>query len=130
MPITTKRVSSNPERCIHSINDWFYLTIGCYSIQHYVIVCQWHATGCWFSPGTPVSSSTNKTDRHDIAEILLTMALNNITVTSLTPYYTSLCMINIICRDLIVDWLLLLHVISTYFKYMHNENMFFFVSKQ
>ena len=25
--------------------------------------------GMWFSPGTPVSS-TNKTDRHDIAEIL------------------------------------------------------------
>jgi len=28
-----------------------------------------------FSPGTPVSS-TNKTDRHDIAEILLKVALN------------------------------------------------------
>jgi hypothetical protein len=27
-------------------------------------VCQWPATGRWFSPGTPVSS-TNKTDRHD-----------------------------------------------------------------
>jgi hypothetical protein len=26
--------------------------------------------GWWFSPGTPVST-TNKTDRHDIAEILL-----------------------------------------------------------
>jgi hypothetical protein len=29
----------------------------------------------WFSPGTPVSS-TNKTDRHDITEILLKVALN------------------------------------------------------
>ena len=29
-------------------------------------VCQWPATGRWFSsPGTPVSS-TNKTDYHDI----------------------------------------------------------------
>ena len=36
-------------------------------------VCQWLATGQWFSPGTPVSS-TNKTDRHDITEILLTVA--------------------------------------------------------
>ena len=27
-------------------------------------VCQWLATGQWFSPGTPVSS-TNKTDCHD-----------------------------------------------------------------
>jgi hypothetical protein len=32
-------------------------------------VCQWLAAGRWFSPGTPVSS-TNKTDRHDITEIL------------------------------------------------------------
>ena len=29
----------------------------------------------WFSPGTPASSTT-KTDRHDIAEILLKVALN------------------------------------------------------
>ena len=34
----------------------------------------------WFSPGTPVSS-TNKTDRHDIAEILLKVALNTINQT-------------------------------------------------
>ena len=33
-------------------------------------VCQWLATGLWFSPG-PLVSSTNKTDRHDITEILL-----------------------------------------------------------
>jgi len=31
--------------------------------------------GRWFSPGTPASSTTN-TDRHDIAEILLKVALN------------------------------------------------------
>ena len=31
--------------------------------------------GRWFSPGTPVSS-TNKTDRHYIAEMLLKVALN------------------------------------------------------
>jgi hypothetical protein len=31
--------------------------------------------GRWFSPGTP-ASSTNKTGRHDIAEILLKVALN------------------------------------------------------
>jgi hypothetical protein len=40
-------------------------------------VCQWLATNQWFSPGTPVSS-TNKTDHHDIAEILLKVALNTI----------------------------------------------------
>jgi hypothetical protein len=40
-------------------------------------VCQWLATGRWFSPGPPVSSN-NKTDRHDITEILLKVALNTI----------------------------------------------------
>jgi hypothetical protein len=35
----------------------------------------------WFSLGTPVSS-TNKTDRHDIAEILLKVALNTIIQTN------------------------------------------------
>jgi hypothetical protein len=34
------------------------------------------AHGRWFSPGTPASSTT-KIDRHDIAEILLKVALNS-----------------------------------------------------
>jgi len=34
-------------------------------------------TGQWFPPGTPVSS-TNKTDRHDITEILLKVAVSTI----------------------------------------------------
>ena len=38
-------------------------------------VCQWLAAGRWFSPGPPVSS-TNKTNCHDIAEILLKVALS------------------------------------------------------
>jgi len=53
-----------------------------YSIQHYVIkfVSDW-----WLSPDNPVSS-TNKTDCHDITEILLKVALTNIT---LTPNHSS-----------------------------------------
>ena len=38
--------------------------------------CQWLATGRWFSP----VSSTTKTDRHDITEILLKVTLNTITL--------------------------------------------------
>jgi hypothetical protein len=34
------------------------------------------ADGQWFSPGTPASSTT-KTGHHDIAEILLKVALNH-----------------------------------------------------
>jgi len=44
-------------------------------------VCQLLAAGRWFSPGTPVSSN-NKTDCHDIAEILLKTALNTIKQTN------------------------------------------------
>ena len=40
-------------------------------------VCQWLTTSRWFSPCTP-DSSTNKTDRHDITEILLKVASNTI----------------------------------------------------
>jgi len=43
-------------------------------------VCQRLAAGQWFSMGTPVSS-TNKTDCHDITEILLKVALNTLTLT-------------------------------------------------
>jgi hypothetical protein len=44
-------------------------------------VCQWLATGRWFSP----VSSTHKTDCHDITEILLKVALNTITITLTLP---------------------------------------------
>ena len=40
-------------------------------------LCEWLVTGRWFSQSTSVSS-TNKTDRHDITEILLKVALNKI----------------------------------------------------
>jgi hypothetical protein len=42
-------------------------------------VCHWLVAGRWFSP----FSFTNKTDRHDIIEILLKVALNTI-----SPYLT------------------------------------------
>ena len=43
-------------------------------------ICQWLVTGLWFSPDTLVSS-TNKTERHDIIEILLKVVLNSINPT-------------------------------------------------
>jgi len=69
VPITTKVVSLN------SAHGEVYL------IQHYVIkfVSDMQQVG-WFSPGTTVSF-TNKTDRHDITEILLKVASNTITLT-------------------------------------------------
>jgi hypothetical protein len=63
VPINTKIVSLNP------IHGKVYL------IQHYVMKLV--AAGRWFSQGTPLYS-TNKTDNHDITEILLKVALNTI----------------------------------------------------
>jgi hypothetical protein len=60
--ITTKVVSSDPTQG------------GVYSIQHYVIK---FVGDLWEVGGF----STNKTDRHDITEILLKVALNTITIT-------------------------------------------------
>jgi hypothetical protein len=51
--------------------------------------CQGHATGRWLSPGTPVSS-TNKTDRNDITEILLKVTLNIINKPN-RRFYNSVC---------------------------------------
>ena len=51
-------------------------------------VCQYLATGWWFSPGTLVSSTSN-TDRHYITEIWLKVPLNIITIT-LLEYILSL----------------------------------------
>ena len=50
------------------------------------------AHGCWFSPGTPASSTT-KTGRHDIAEILLKVALN--TTNQTKPIYICRCCWNV-----------------------------------
>ena len=63
VPITTNVVSSNPA---HG---------EVYSLHHYVIM--------FVSDMSVVFSvsSTNKTDLHDITEILLEVALNNITLT-------------------------------------------------
>ena len=63
VPITTKVVSSN---LVHG---------EVYSIKHYVIKCISD-----FFLGTSVAS-TNKTDLHDIIEILLKVALNTINQT-------------------------------------------------
>ena len=53
-------------------------------------VYQWLATGTWFSPGTPVSS-TNKTDHQDITEIMLKVVLNTINQTNFKIVWVNWC---------------------------------------
>ena len=68
MDISTNVVSSNPA---HGVT---------YSIEHYVINLSvtYDRSVVFFGYS---GSSTNKTDLHDIAEILLNVALNTITLT-------------------------------------------------
>ena len=66
VPITTNVVSLNPA------HGKLYTTL-CDK------VCQGLVAVLWFSLGTLVFS-TNKTDRHDITEVLLKVALNTITL--------------------------------------------------
>ena len=65
----------------------FNIAMACISLYlNYNNICQWLATGRWFSPGNPVSP-TNKTDRRDITEMLLKVALNTINQPTTTCYY-------------------------------------------
>ena len=59
-----------------------------YSIQHYVI--KFVSDLRQFSLGTPVSS-INKTDSHNVTEILLKVALNTITLTLYPRSRTVVC---------------------------------------
>ena len=67
--------NSSCNHCLSTLTLWFRIRPGeVYSIQHYVIKLSVTCDSRWFSP----VSSTNKTDRHDITEILLKVALNTI----------------------------------------------------
>jgi hypothetical protein len=64
-----------------TLRVWTLLRRGVLDATLYDKVCQWLATGGWFSSGIPVSS-TNKTDHQRyITEILLKVSLNTITLT-------------------------------------------------
>jgi len=71
-------------QCLSPLTFWIRIPLrrGVLDITLCDQVCQWLATGRWFSPGTPVSS-TNETDRHDITEIVLKVALSIFTLTYL-----------------------------------------------
>ena len=64
-------------QCLSPLMLWVRISIRVRCTTLCDKVCQWLATGHWFSPGPPVFSN-NKTDHHDITEILLKVALNTI----------------------------------------------------
>ena len=73
-------------QCLSQLMLWVRISIMTRCTTLCDKVCQWLAIGQWFSSGPPVFS-TNKTDRHDITEILLKVALNTI---KQTLFYESL----------------------------------------
>ena len=64
-------------------------------------VCHWLVTGRWFSLGHLVSS-INKTDCHNIAEILLKVALNIITLTLMHIFNNGICCTTVV--SLLLQW--------------------------
>ena len=93
-----------------------------YSIQHYVMkfISDLRQVGRFFS-GIPVFS-TNKTDRHDIAEILLKVALSTTSLLSMQIVYIS-PIVKIYCqkrRLLSMQIVAKIHVTSTSISHYLN----------
>jgi hypothetical protein len=80
-------------------------------------VCQWPVTDQWFSLGTLVSS-TNKTDCHDIIEILLKVALNTIILTLyVVLVYFVFILLLLLCLHCQLTWykkIFNLHILHTW----------------
>jgi hypothetical protein len=66
-------------QCLSPLTLWVWIPLsrGVLDTTLWDKVCQWNAAGRWFSPDTTVFS-TDKTDRHDLTDILLKVAFNSI----------------------------------------------------
>jgi len=82
-------------QCLSSLTVWVRIPLmrGVLDTTLYDKVCQWLATGWWFSP----VFTTNKTDGHDKTDILLKVALNTITLTPLTLIRLAPELIPVVC---------------------------------
>jgi len=97
-------------QCLSPLMLWVRISIRARLTTVCDKVCQWLATGRWFYPGIPVSS-TNKTDSHDITKILLKVALNTVkpnTFPALKVVFPSMILVlSVICfenlREKILD---------------------------
>ena len=120
-------------QCLSPLMLWIQISIRSRCTTLCDKVCQWLVTDRWFSPGPPVSS-TNKSDCHDITEILLKVAISTISLT-LNPfalkikYYTPsqgkwsilLCTPSTIWNEWIQIWLTLQR-----FSNVSNKRLIFF----
>ena len=76
-------------------------------------------TGRWFSPEVQVSS-TNKTDRHDIAEILLKVALNTRILTQLSHQCLPFC---VSYEDRYIERIKLAYINCFSISYQHKHEL-------
>ena len=75
--------------CVHNLSSVFYPYV-LLDTTLWAKVCQWLPVCRWFSP----VSSNNKTDRYDIAEILLKMVLITITLTDMCYFCKYIIVVN------------------------------------
>jgi hypothetical protein len=97
-------------QCLSPLMLWVRISIRARCTTLCDKVCQWLATGRWFPPGCPVSS-TNKTDCHDITEILLKVPLNTIKETNKQIYIFNVWTVVLA----VYIWLSCLYVLTFYF---------------
>jgi hypothetical protein len=113
VPITTKIVRSNPTqvRCTQYNIMWSSLSVTCGR----------------FSPGTPVSS-TNKTDHHNITEILLKVALNTAWIDQemLTLRQTNYTSCSFTFMSVLSEWLLVNAKLAIFQLYHGKKNKLIF----
>jgi hypothetical protein len=79
-------------RCLSPLMLWVRISIRSRCTTLCDKVCQWLATGRWFSPGSPISS-TYKTDRHDITVIMLQVALNSTKQNNLITFLSNMYLV-------------------------------------
>ena len=79
-------------QCLSPLMLWVRISIMARCTTFCDNVCQWLTISRWFSPGTLVSF-TNKTDRHDITEILLKVTLSTIKQTTVNFLFLKVLLI-------------------------------------
>ena len=102
-------------QCLPPLMLWIRISVRARCTTLCDKICQWLVTGRWFSAG-PLVSSTNKTDRHDISEILLKVELNTIILTPLK--YLFLCVSWIVLYT--CEWMQIKICLLYYTAFLNN----------